>query len=63
MCSRLVRLGDAVSRPAPPTSVKVPDLSVVVLLDEADVFLEERTLADQKRNATISSKSTPDGRT
>lgn len=26
----------------------------VVLLDEADVFVEERTLADQKRNAIIS---------
>lgn len=26
----------------------------VVLLDEADVFLEERTLADMQRNALVS---------
>lgn len=31
-------------------------LNLVVLLDEADVFLEERTYNDQRRNATISSE-------
>ena len=28
----------------------------VVLLDEADVFLEERSLADMQRNALVSGK-------
>lgn len=30
------------------------DLFKVVLLDEADVFLEQRTLADLQRNALVS---------
>jgi hypothetical protein len=29
----------------------------VVLLDEADVFLEERTVTDQKQNAVVSGMS------
>jgi hypothetical protein len=33
--------------------------SFSVLLDEADVFLEERTTADQKQNAIVSGKQPP----
>ncbi len=34
-------------------------IKAVVLLDEADVFLEERSLTDLKRNALVSGESTP----
>jgi len=30
--------------------------AIVVLLDEADVFLEQRTLSDLQRNALVSGK-------
>ena len=32
------------------------DGSTVLLLDEADVFLEERTMADLQRNSLVSGK-------
>lgn len=33
---------------------KITDLAAVVLLDEADVFLEERDVRDLNRNALVS---------
>lgn len=33
---------------------KIADLAAVVLLDEADVFLEERDVRDLNRNALVS---------
>lgn len=35
------------------------NLSVVLLLDEADVFLEERSLSDLERNSLVSGKFSP----
>lgn len=37
-----------------PTKLSHADLNIVILIDEADVFIEERNFADMKRNALIS---------
>lgn len=37
-------------------SWQAADLITVLLLDEADVFLEERTMADLQRNSLVSSE-------
>jgi hypothetical protein len=44
----------AVVRPLRVVSGKLHLTILVVLLDEADVFLEERSLADMERNALVS---------
>jgi hypothetical protein len=49
------KLGTAVSRDLNSVVEKVLNLtSVVLLLDEADVFLEERGIADLERNSLVS---------
>lgn len=42
------------SEPEPRPILADADCLLVVLLDEADVFLEERTMADLQRNALVS---------